>query len=360
LEKLAAATVRVQRKDELEIQLATLEQAARELLDLYAQLANLKVRPNVVDELDALDRQIAALDAQVSAAAAHLAIAVSPAGTGKVHLGAEPLEAQHNGPVLVPTEVTVADLAVITVTPAANPREETRQSLVSQRTTLLRSLGVASAIDAHALLSKRRDIEAARKGIHAQLKSLGVDCDPEAAIARLKSSLAQTDAAIVSALAETERSVLPSTTEIEEEKLAITQQRALQEGERAKLEAARAEQQTALESTVEERSAAESRLEQIRLTIAEDLAICPDSERSAREAGLMAEVLACETAHETALTTLAVARATVPDGAEIQRRETRCERLEQAVENQVGRAIGLGWSEPVFRPNIERHGRSQK
>jgi len=27
---------------------------------------------------------------------------------------------------------------------------------------------------------------------------------------------------------------------------------------------------------------------------------------------------------------------------------------------RVGRAIGLGWSEPVFRPNIERHGRSWK
>src|SRR5262249_31742683 len=43
LEKLAAAAVRVQRKEELGSQLATLEQAARELLDLEAQLANLEI-----------------------------------------------------------------------------------------------------------------------------------------------------------------------------------------------------------------------------------------------------------------------------------------------------------------------------
>lgn len=58
LEKLVAATVRAQRKDELARQLKTVEQAAKELRESDAQLSQIRIKPKMVEDLDALDRQI--------------------------------------------------------------------------------------------------------------------------------------------------------------------------------------------------------------------------------------------------------------------------------------------------------------
>jgi chromosome segregation ATPase len=341
LEKLSAATVRAQRKDELSRQLASVRQAADGLLDADAQLANLPVKPKLVDELDALERAIAALDAQASAAAAHLAVEVLAAGSGKVRIDGDPVEDRHNRPVLATTSLTIADVAVITVTPAANASEDERQSLAEKRASLLRLLEVSSAADAHGQLSRRRDIEATRKGMLAQLKSLGVEGEPAAPIAKLKSALAQSEAAIAFALHETGRSTLPAQQEIDEDLLATGRHRDLQERERAKLEATRKQQQVAFETALQARSATESRLEQLRRAIAEDLAVCPDPERAARDAALTGDVLACETALQTASVALMAAREKAPDAAEIQRRETRCERLERALDNQKQELLQL-------------------
>jgi hypothetical protein len=87
LEKLVSATVRAQRKDELARQLKTVEQAAKELREIDAQLSQIGIKPKTVEDLDALDRQIATLDAQLSAAAAQLAVEVKPEGIGQVRIG---------------------------------------------------------------------------------------------------------------------------------------------------------------------------------------------------------------------------------------------------------------------------------
>jgi DNA repair exonuclease SbcCD ATPase subunit len=67
LERLAAASVRALRKEDLTRQLKALEQAANDLRDTDAQLSQIRVKPKMVDSLDELDRQIASLDAQLSA-----------------------------------------------------------------------------------------------------------------------------------------------------------------------------------------------------------------------------------------------------------------------------------------------------
>ena len=98
--------------------------------------------------------------------------------------------------------------------------------------------------------------------------------------------------------------------------------------------AARAQQQEALETAVGERSGTESKLELLRKGLADDLALCPDAERAARHAALVAEVTNAESAHQTAAATLDALRLTAPDPAEIERRQMRCERLDQALENR--------------------------
>jgi AAA domain len=334
LEKLVSATVRAQRKDELVRQLATLEQSVKELRDIDAQLAQIRVRSEMVEELDALDREIASLDAQLSAAAAQLAVEVKPEGIGQVRIGDDRAAGSHSGPVLAPVTIAVAEFAVITVTPAAHPRHEKRQELDWERSELLREAGVTTAADAHGLLSRRRNLEAERKAVLTRLRAFAIEGDPEVAIGNLKRTVAETEAAIVAAMADTQRQHLPTAKAIEEESLALSQERTTREARRDNLEAARVQQHAALETVVRDTSGIDSKLELLRKAIAVDLAFCPDAERTARHAALVAEVTKAEASHQTAAAAVDARRLTAPDSAEIERRKMRCDRLEQALTNR--------------------------
>ena len=182
--------------------------------------------------------------------AAHLSVEVKPAGAGQVRIGGARPKGTHSAPILAPTKVTVAELAVITVTPAPNPRHEKRQSFDAERSSLLNSIGVASSAEARALLSKRRELEAGRKAVLTELKTLNVTGDPGPVIAKAKSDLAEIDAAISAALTDTKRQSLPSNKEIEEEQLELSRQRAPLDARRASLEETREQQQEALENAV--------------------------------------------------------------------------------------------------------------
>ena len=261
LERLAGALVRASRKDELVRRLKSLEEAAKNLTEIDAQLSQLRIKPKTVEDLDELDRQIAALDAQLSAAAATLAVEVKPAGAGQVRIGSLRAKGSHAAPVLAPTKITIGDLAVVTVTPAVHPRQEKRQTLDTERAALLKSAGVASAAEAHALLARRRDLENSRRGILAELKSLKAGDDPAAACAEVKSALAEIEAAIEAALAATGRTALPNEAAIDAERLEHEQKRNALDARRASLDAAREEQQEAVESAV---AAAHRRRDQAR------------------------------------------------------------------------------------------------
>ena len=125
--------MRATRKDELARRLKSLEDAAKNLTEIDAQLSQVRIKPKTVEDLDELDRQIATLDAQLSAAAATLAVEVKPAGAGQVRIGSLRAKDSHAAPVLAPTKVTVGDLAIVTVTPAVHPRQEKRQTLDAER-----------------------------------------------------------------------------------------------------------------------------------------------------------------------------------------------------------------------------------
>jgi uncharacterized protein YhaN len=341
LERIAGALVRALRKDELVRRLKSLEDAAKNLTEINAQLFQLRITPKTVGELDEIERQIATLEAQLSAAAATLAVEVKSAGDGKVLIGSFRAKGSHAAPVLAPTKITVGDLAVVTVTPALNPRQDQRQTLDARRADLLKTAGVASAAEAHALLAKRRELENSRRGILAELKSLKAGDDPAAACAEVKSVLAQIDISIEAALAATGRTALPTQAEVDAERLEYDQKRNELDARCASLDAAREKQQEAVTTAVAQRTGAETKLEMVRKSIAEDLALCPDADRAARDATMVSEVAACEAAQQTKATTLAAVRQMAPDAAEIERRELRCKRLEQALENRNAELMQL-------------------
>ncbi|UQE03552.1 AAA family ATPase [Bradyrhizobium japonicum] len=341
LDRLSAALVRSLGRDETVRRLASLEEATKSLTGINAQLSQVEITPKVVDELDELDRQIASLDAQLSAAAATLTIEIKPKGLGQVHMGSLQAEGTHAMAVLTPTKITVGDLAVVTVTPALHPRHEKRQSLDAERCARLKAAGIRSVAEAHATLTRRRDLENNRRGVLAELRSLKAGEDPSAACAAARSALAETQAAVDVALSVTGRMALPGQAVIDAERLEYAQTRNSLDTRNASLNAARKEQQKAVETAVAQRADASSKLGLVRKSVIEDLALCPDADRAARDAVSVAEVAAAETAMQTKAAALAAVRQTAPDLAEAERRELRCSRLEKALENRNAELMSL-------------------
>lgn len=341
LARLAAAVLRASRKDDLIRRLNALERASGNLTEIDAQISQVRIDPEIVDRIDDLDRQLASLDAQLSAAAATLAIEVGPAGVGQVRLGSLGVDGNHAAAVLATTKVTIGDLATITITPALHPRHEARKRLDAERSILLATAGVVDAAEAHAILTRRREREHGRRGILAELKGLEAGKDPVKAVAAIRSELAEIQAAIDAVLSTTGRADLPDQAEMDSEGLDCEQRRASLEARREKLAAVRQEHQKAVEAAVEQRADVATRLEFVRKGVVEDLVLCPDPDRAARDAMLVAEVAACENVQQTKMATLAAIRQTAPDAAEIERRELRCARLEKALENHNAELMTL-------------------
>jgi uncharacterized protein YhaN len=143
------------------------------------------------------------------------------------------------------------------------------------------------------------------------------------------------------ALSATGRGALPTQMEIDAERLEYGQARNLLDTSSASLNAARKEQQKAVETAVAQRADASSKLELVRKRISEDLVLCPDADRAARDAALIADVAAAETALQIKAATLAAVQQRAPDLAETERRELRCARLEKALENHNAELISL-------------------
>jgi hypothetical protein len=341
LGKLSNALVRATAKDDLTRRLQALERAGKDLTQIDAELSQIAVKPKNVDALDELERKIASLDAQLSAAAAQLTVEIGPTGEGLVRIGTLEPKGTHSAAILAPTRIAVGDLAVITVTPAPHARRDERRDLDDERASLLTSLGVANAAEARAMLSKRRDLEANRKGVLAELKTLGVADEPSPVVAQTKKVLAEIDATIEAALSDTQRPQLPTTTEIETARLGLEHKRVQLDAGRANLEQTRDQQQEALGDARDKRNGTESQLQLVRKTVQDDTALCPDSERAASETALIAEVAAAEPTHQNAVAILDAKRSTAADAAEIERRDVRCQRLQQALENRKNDLIAL-------------------
>ena len=341
LGKLSDAVVRAMTKEDVARRLAALERAAKELTQIDAELSQLLVKPKHIEDLDELERQITTLDAQLSAAAAQLTVEVKPSGEGLVRIGSFEPKGRHSAAVLTQTEIAVGDLALITVTPAPNARHEERLSVDAERMSLLASLCVATSAEARSMLARRRDLEANRRGVLTELKTLGASADLAPIVAQIKTALAEIDASIAAALSLTLRDQLPTANEIEASKLELQHKRVELDARRGSLEQIRNQQQEILGDARDKRSGTESQLQLVRKTIEADTALCPDSERAAREASFVAELTNSDATHQTAIAILDTKRSTGADSAEIERRDARCQRLSQALENRKNALIAL-------------------
>ena len=147
---------------------------------------------------------------------------------------------------------------------------------------------------------------------------------------------------IAAALAATGRTALPNEAAIDAERLEQEQKRNTLDARRASFDAAREQQQEAVETAV-------ARAHRRRRPSSKCSARA--SPKISRSAPMPIERRATppwsprsrpvKSAQQTKATTLAAVRQTAPDAAEIERRELRCQRLEQALENHNAELMQL-------------------
>lgn len=341
LARLTTAVACRARVEELNRQLEVVERAAETIREIDAQLSQISVDQEAITSLDSLERQLGAIDAQLSAAAARLTVELRANGAGQILVDGAPIENRYGAAVVNEVSISVGSLAEITVTPAANLGRQKRQEVERQLSALLARHNAATPAEARALLTKRRDLEAERKAIRAQLPVHGSREDAHRALGELKQKIAEAAAVVTTALADGALDHLPSAEVLDEQKSALDQQRSSLNARRASLEETSKVQRRALESAVGARSAAESKLEVMRSAIAQEEVLSPPNERASRESTLLADLLAAEATHETARAMLDAVKKTCPDGSEIERREMRCTRLEQAIANRANEITQL-------------------
>lgn len=334
LAKLTAAVASGVQKDALKRQIEQLERTAGALRDIEAQLAQISIDQGAMDRLTELDRRLIATEAQLSAAAAKLTVDLRADGAGHVEVDGKSLEGTYAGSVTEAVRIKVGALAEITVTPAPNPGRQKHKELNEQLTSLLSTHNLGSCAEAHAHLTKRRELEAEVKALRSQLGVQGSATEVHGTVGDLKQQLARDEAAIAVALREAGLARLPTSDALAELRTTLDQERAALDAMRASLDEARGVQQSTLENALGARKGAESKLEILRSNVARDEALSPSEDRAAKEVLLHAELVRAETAHRTAHATFEARRLACPDIKEVERRQTRCSRLEQAVTNR--------------------------
>jgi hypothetical protein len=360
LQQLSGAIAKAEKRRDQEQKLATLETAATRLIGLNAQLDQFGITPVLLKIIDNAERQLTSLTAQLAAAAPQVLIEVAPKGRGQVQLGEKSVDARLSGPVLAATKITVADLATITVTPASSDArnyENNRRKFDDELNKALRKAKVMSPAEAAAAMAQRRDLEAQRQGVLAELKALGGDTvDPTILIADLKQQIANIAATIRGALDQAELADLPESSAVEAERISNNAEREELLRRRARLVGIRDEQDTTLVSAASRRSGVEAELAEIRRSLQTELALCPDVERPVRLSELSKAVDDATVIHRQTAAALVAQQALAPEQGELERLENRCRRLREQAENRQARLSELGHDIARLEGQIENAG----
>jgi uncharacterized protein YhaN len=360
LQQLSGAIAKAENQRDQEQKLGILETAAARLIGLDAQLDQIGMTPALLMIIDNAERQLTSLTAQLAAAAPQVLIEVAPKGRGQVHLGDKSVGASLFSPVLAVAKITVGDLATITVTPTgadARNYENNRREFDDELNKALRKAKVTSPAEAAAAMALRRDLEAQRQGVLAELKALGGDTvDPTILIADLKQQIANIAATIHTALDQAELAELPESCAVEAERISNSAERDEVLRRRARFVGIRDEQDITLVNAVSRRSGVEAELAEIHRSLQTELALCPDVERMVRLGELSKAVDDATVIHQQTAAALIAQQALAPEQGELERLENRCRRLREQAENKQARLSELGQEIARLEGQIENAG----
>ena len=206
-------------------------------------------------------------------------------------------------------------------------------------------------------MATRRDLEAERQGVLAELKAVGADAiDPTTAIADVKQQIANIDATINAVLLQAELAELPDTSAVEAERTSNSNERENLVRRRARLAGIRDQQDATLESAVSKRSKAETERAEICRSLESEVVVCPDAERALRLGALSQAAEAAKVAHQQIAAALTAQQAQAPEQGELERLENCCRRLREQTENRKAKLSELGRDIARLEGQVENAG----
>ncbi len=345
LQQLAAASDSARSKAEREQRARVLADVIERQTKLAGEIASIKVTAKHLQELDAIEREMALLDARLESSAAQLSVSIRPGSGVPVSVGDQAVKDSQTVPVTAPVTISVGDIASISVTPPAELTEEhgkARAAHLARQAKLLRACNAANPQEAREGFARKGALEAQLRGVMAQLGALGIDLKaPEKALTSLRKEIAQAEAEIAEALQRAGVDALPDAASLEAQCKALARQQGELRRQRRGLEVPSRENSQLLGQTVSVKAGISGELGELRRALAADLASLPDEKREAQLADAARHAQEAEKAHQQAAGALKDLQSKSPQPEELERLRNKVVRLEQAITNQKRRLAEL-------------------
>ena len=318
---------------------------ARQLRDRIAHqqkaFASLVIAPDATRRLEGAAQELDAAQTRRMAKAPHIAIRLGPAGAGKVRCAGEALIGAREFAALEPLRIEIADIASIDVAPATTP--EDAQTVAQARARFereLAALSVVSLAEARERRAKADDIATELRSLAAELAIVAPRTNGADGVALLENALSEAEA-VLAAFADKPASFFDQD--------ALRQRRSASEKARDALRREHYDLQTAVLAARSDAAAEKLRLDALRADhaaaqdkLAEDLALCPDSERPDKLVALAAEAAQARALFARAQAEALRLRAAAPVSEQRDAIEARVKRLTQAI---ASRQDWLQWVE---------------
>ena len=351
LQRVAAALARAGERDRLAERIGRLDALAARTAETADALAANAATAELAARLDETERALSVVAARLEAVAPQVEIALGPAAAGRVVVDGTPMTADQRRPALAPLTIAVGDLATVTVTPPAGAGAAELARQAELRRTLADVLAAAGVSDAAALRAaraRRQALEANAAGLAAEAKAAGIGKGVAvrtalaAAGAEARDALAALEAVLAAApLAEAGFDAWPTAEAVDARQDALAAAREATRRRRQTHEGTIEAHGATLARLADQRGRLSGGLAEIDARLAADLAALPDDGRAAALAAAAAAVRTAAEDHGTKAAALEAQRRAAPPAEEIERRQARVRRLEEALENAATRVAAL-------------------
>jgi hypothetical protein len=333
------------RRVELETRLALLTGLRQRITANDAALMAHSADAAAIEALEAAEREEARIRAALEAGAARIMIEAKP-GSG-VTLNGSPITGNASRPVTEPLTIAVGPDVAITISPPPDALDAASAKLSKARavlSALLARHGVTTAAELRQRRSERVALENAERDLRAERAAQGVKDWAE---------ISQIESAIAGIVAEASGAALPAPDDIATERQSLAERASVLRAERSSFEAqatAHREELTRLAGT---RGNITGQLGSIQGQLETALAQLPDDTREETLTRGAEDLSERQRAHQTKAAALEGERARAPSPDETERRRSRVERLQSAINLQASKADELRQSIARLEGEVE-------
>jgi DNA repair exonuclease SbcCD ATPase subunit len=345
LQRIEAMARLQARRAEHEARLDLLTDLRRRIAANEAALQAHSVDAAAITALETAEGEEARIRAAMEAGAARVAIEAKP-GTA-VTLNGVTISGNASRAVTEPLTIAIGPDVAITISPPPEALDVASGKLSRARaalSALLARHGVATAADLRQRRSERVALENAERDLRAERGPLGVKDWAE---------ISQIESTIAGIAAEGQGDTLPPPDDIAAERQSLAECASVLRDERSSFEAQATEHREELTRLAGTRGNIMGQLGSIQGQLDTALAQLPDETREETRARAAEDLSERKRAHQTKAAALEGERARAPSADEIERRRSRVERLQSAINLQASKAGDLRQSIATLEGAIE-------